>query len=62
MIGISESARVNAVIVVVKVTIVIVVIAVGYAYIKPENYMPSFRRTPAPSANSASAASCAPRP
>ena len=30
MIGISESAKVNAVIVVVKVTIVIVVIAVGY--------------------------------
>ena len=40
MIGISESARVNAVIVVVKVTIVIVVIAVGYSYIKPENYIP----------------------
>ena len=40
MIGISESARVNAVIVVVKVTIVIVVIAVGYSYIKPENYTP----------------------
>jgi len=40
MIGISESARVNALIVVVKVTIVIVVIAVGYSYIKPENYTP----------------------
>ena len=40
MIGISESAKVNAVIVVVKVTIVIVVIAVGYSYIKPENYTP----------------------
>ena len=40
MIGISESAKVNAVIVVVKVTIVIVVIAVGYTYIKPENYTP----------------------
>jgi len=40
MIGISESARVNAVIVVVKVTIVIVVIAVGYTFIKPENYVP----------------------
>jgi APA family basic amino acid/polyamine antiporter len=40
IIGISESARVNAVIVVVKVTIVIVVICVGYSYIKPENYTP----------------------
>lgn len=40
MIGISESARVNAVIVVTKVTIVIVVICIGYAYIKPENYTP----------------------
>ncbi len=40
MIGISESARANAVIVVTKVTIVIVVICVGYAYIKPENYVP----------------------
>ena len=35
MIGISESARVNAVIVVIKVTIVIVVIAVGYALHQP---------------------------
>jgi APA family basic amino acid/polyamine antiporter len=40
MIGISESARVNAVIVLVKVTIVVIVIFVGYSYIKPENYVP----------------------
>jgi APA family basic amino acid/polyamine antiporter len=40
MIGISESARVNAVIVVVKVTIVIVVIAIGFAYVRAENYTP----------------------
>jgi APA family basic amino acid/polyamine antiporter len=40
MIGISESARVNAVIVVTKVAIVIVVIIIGWAYIKPANYTP----------------------
>lgn len=40
IIGISESARVNAVIVVVKVAIVLVVIFVGYSYVKPENYVP----------------------
>src|ERR1017187_6389321 len=40
MIGISESARINAIIVVVKVTIVVIVIFVGYSYIKPENYVP----------------------
>jgi len=40
MIGISESARVNAIIVVVKLTIVVIVICVGYSYIKPENYVP----------------------
>ncbi len=40
IIGISESARVNAVIVLVKVTIVIIVIFVGYSYVKPENYVP----------------------
>ena len=40
MIGISESARVNAVIVVIKVTIVIIVIAIGFSYIKPQNYTP----------------------
>jgi len=40
MIGISESARVNAVIVVLKVTIVIVVICVGFGYINKANYTP----------------------
>ena len=40
IVGISESARVNAVIVVVKVTIVVIVIFVGYSYIHPDNYVP----------------------
>ncbi|MGB9455664.1 MAG: amino acid permease [Bryobacteraceae bacterium] len=40
MIGISESAGVNAVIVAIKVTIVIIVIAIGFSYIKPQNYTP----------------------
>ncbi|HKA02320.1 MAG TPA: amino acid permease [Candidatus Solibacter sp.] len=40
MIGISESARVNAIIVVVKVTIVLVVIMVGWGMTHPENYVP----------------------
>lgn len=40
IIGISESARVNAIIVVVKVAIVITVIAIGFAYVNPENYKP----------------------
>lgn len=40
IVGISESARVNAIIVVVKVTIVVIVIFVGYSYVKPENYTP----------------------
>jgi APA family basic amino acid/polyamine antiporter len=40
MIGISESAKVNAIIVVIKVAIVIIVIAIGFNYVKPENYTP----------------------
>jgi len=40
MIGISESARVNAVIVVIKVAIVIIVICIGYQYVNPANYTP----------------------
>ncbi len=40
MIGISESARVNAVIVCIKVTIVIVVICIGFAYVNKANYTP----------------------
>ena len=40
IIGISESARVNAVIVLVKVTIVVIVIFVGYSYVNPQNYEP----------------------
>jgi len=40
IIGISESARVNAIIVIIKVTIVVIVIFVGFSYVKPENYVP----------------------
>jgi APA family basic amino acid/polyamine antiporter len=40
MIGISESARVNAVIVVVKVAIVLIVISIGWGMTHPENYVP----------------------
>jgi APA family basic amino acid/polyamine antiporter len=40
MIGISESAKVNAVIVVIKVAIVLVVISVGWGMTHPENYVP----------------------
>ena len=40
IIGISESARVNAIIVIVKVTIVLIVIAVGWGMTHPENYVP----------------------
>ena len=40
MIGISESARVNAIIVVVKVAIVIIVISIGWGMTHPENYVP----------------------
>jgi APA family basic amino acid/polyamine antiporter len=40
IVGISESARVNAVVVVIKVTIVIIVIAIGFSYINPANHTP----------------------
>jgi APA family basic amino acid/polyamine antiporter len=40
IVGISESARVNAVIVVLKVTIVIIVISIGFGLVHPENYKP----------------------
>jgi len=40
MVGIKESARANAVIVVIKVTVVLVFIAVGYFYINRANYHP----------------------
>jgi APA family basic amino acid/polyamine antiporter len=40
MIGISESARVNAVIVILKVVIVIVVICIGFGLVRAENYTP----------------------
>jgi APA family basic amino acid/polyamine antiporter len=40
IIGIQESARINAGIVVIKVTVVIVFIALGWAYINPANFTP----------------------
>jgi APA family basic amino acid/polyamine antiporter len=40
IVGIQESARVNAVIVLLKVTVVLVFIALGWAYIDPNNFTP----------------------
>ncbi len=40
IIGIKESARTNAIIVVIKLAVVLVFIAVGYFYINPSNYHP----------------------
>src|SRR5580700_4339887 len=40
MLGIKESARTNAVIVVIKLAVVLVFIGVGWSYINPENYKP----------------------
>ena len=40
MIGIKESARVNAAIVVIKLAVVLVFIGAGYSYINPANYHP----------------------
>jgi len=40
IIGIQESARINAVIVVIKVAVVLVFIALGWAYINPANFTP----------------------
>ena len=40
IVGIQESARINAGIVVIKVTVVLVFIALGWAYINPANFTP----------------------
>ena len=40
IVGIQESARINAVIVVIKVAVVLVFIALGWAYINPANFTP----------------------
>jgi APA family basic amino acid/polyamine antiporter len=40
ILGIKESARTNAIIVVIKLTVVVVFIAVGWRFIHPENYTP----------------------
>ncbi|HTS64177.1 MAG TPA: amino acid permease [Candidatus Acidoferrales bacterium] len=40
MIGISESARANGIIVVIKVAIVLIVISIGWGMINPANYQP----------------------
>jgi APA family basic amino acid/polyamine antiporter len=56
MIGVSESARVNAVIVVIKVAVVLVFIGVGYSFINPANYHPFLPPIPVRLARSDSAA------
>jgi APA family basic amino acid/polyamine antiporter len=40
IVGIKESAAVNAIVVVIKVSVVLVFIAVGWSYIRPENHTP----------------------
>jgi APA family basic amino acid/polyamine antiporter len=40
VIGIEESARVNAAIVVIKVSVIVVFIAAGFAFVRPENWVP----------------------
>jgi len=40
VLGIQESARVNAAIVVIKVSVIVVFIAAGAAYVRPENWTP----------------------
>jgi APA family basic amino acid/polyamine antiporter len=45
MIGIQESARVNAVIVVVKVAVIILFIGFGWAYVNPANHVPLIPET-----------------
>ena len=60
IVGVSESATVNAVIVVIKVAIVLVVIGAGALFIQTRRTgIRSSRRTRAPSASTAGAASCA---
>lgn len=50
MIGIQESARANAVIVVLKVCVVILFIVFGWAYINPANYVPYIPENQGPGA------------
>ena len=40
VVGIQESARLNAAIVVIKVSVIVVFIAVGFAFVRPENWVP----------------------
>ena len=40
VVGIQESARVNAAIVVIKVSVIVIFIAAGAAYVRPENWTP----------------------
>ena len=61
VVGIKESATFNAVMVVVKVSVVAIVIAVGVFFIRRRTCTRSFPRTPARSASTAGAASCAAR-
>ena len=61
VVGIKESATVNAVMVVVKVSVVAVVIAVGVFFIQAPNLHPFIPRTRGPSASTAGAGSCGAR-
>ena len=62
IVGVSESATVNAVIVVIKVAVVLIVIGAGAFFIDTAELAPVHpARTPGRSASSAGAASCAGR-
>ena len=53
--GTSESARVNNFIVILKVSVVLIFIFLGWRYIDTSNYVPTYLKTMAHSANSVSA-------
>ncbi|WP_316934262.1 amino acid permease [Hymenobacter sp. AT01-02] len=56
--GTQGSAWFNALVVTLKVAVVLVFIALGWQYIDPANYQPTFRRIPARSGSLGGAASC----
>ena len=59
IVGVSESATVNAVIVVIKVAVVLIVIGAGAMFIEPANWHPFIPANTGTSASTAGAASCA---
>ena len=61
VVGVSESATVNAVVVVIKVGVVLVVIAAGAFFIDPDNWTPFIPPNTGRSASTASAGFCAAR-